>query len=765
MQAKRELFSRLNTAGIGDSNDIINIGCIEALEFENQVTLVAESNFTNIKHILVISKTGVISIPKDQTVDMGFMKRFTFSLFLGLLNLTDSLYLLFVDRVRAFRFERHLVFEINSIVAYNLNTLLPEIELSDHLSKLFVSSAYFSYSLDLSNSEEYKNVLQASPPQMSPNLFFVNNLNAIEYCMGIVDRGWLVPVIFGQISKILNPKFVMYIVYKESLLDFNLKIQEDICLLSNFFCPTSLRVVDIILVKQASIKYSIRIILNNFPGIIMKSEKKANVYEGLNYNSNRVYRYYQFFNEFFNCSQFIISGSSDLIQIMKKLNKFLDLQMDTNEHLNIEKLIPLIHQSNIKPIIESLSILLNSHIEERHSPESETPNFFCFSLCTEARFNKIFEIVSFIIKKLFIGKTEGNNSEMLSLFQEGTNGEQKFLSHVSNFLLNSNELTGKIEKLNKISVKKNKALSSYGTFSGILAEFYGSKKLITRIYDKIIKKRNLAVFNYHEIQLSVITHNCSGETPKEAFELGYANNKEILQSDLLVICLQEIIEMKSKNIKSILYNYNGDTENIWTDILKRFFPDFYFVGKVSLVGLMVAILINKKCKSFLELSLEKHKSDKLGFMKLLANKGSIFLDLKVNYEKVTISNSHLDAGNSEKQHLSRIDQLKNIINIYKTKKSANVGFIVGDMNFRLNLNPFDVQYLIEECIHNPQRSEITVNELLKGDKFTQMLAYQTDDISDVFEFPIKFLPSYKKFPGTKEYNFEKQIPSWLDYED
>lgn len=758
-------FSRLRTSQVDESSQDMNIGCIEAIEFDTRIVLLAEQSFTQIKHGIVIQKDGRILMHRDEFIeDSVVRKRIPFTLFMGLFQLEDQVYLIFVDRVRTIKIEHHFVFEITSIVAYSLQKFYPEIDLSEYLTQTFNGCGYFSFTMDLSNSNDYCHLMNTDPRPISPNFFFVHNLALIERCISAHDRGWLVPVIYGQITKIVNPKFTMYLIYKESLLDSSSKIREDIYLLSNFYCPTSMRVTDILLVQNSHLKSIIKIILNNYPGIIMKSESKANSYEGLNYNSNRIYRYYQYFNEFMNCSKFIFAGSKNLLEIMFKLQKFYHNKMEEKEPLNIDKLIPLEGSRANKLIPEAINMLISEFKTDTiHNHHSFVPTL-CFSLCTEQRYNRLCDVILNIFKQLYIAKSPKTHEDRIPiLFLEGTNGEQKFLNNINAFCTNANELINRLEKNCKISLKKHKVLNSFGNFGNVLMKMYGPKKLISMFFDKIIKRKKLDVFNYHEIQMSVITHNCSGETPKDKSDLGYASNPQIISSNLIVLCLQEIIEMKSKNLRSILYNNNGDAENQWTKIIKDYFPNFYFVGKVSLVGLMVVILINRQSQTFLELSLEKHAQDKLGFMKLLANKGSIFLDLKVNYERIKISNSHLDAGNADKQNSIRIDQLKNILNIYSEKKYSNMGLICGDMNFRLNLTPFDAKMLITDCLESPEKRDQYIDSLLSADKLTQALQQGESDLQQVIEYPIRFLPTYKKIPGTSEYCFDRQVPAWFNH--
>jgi len=305
MEITAGFFENFENPESVDSASIFNIGCIQVMEAESEIKLVPEPTFTNLKHIMTIGKNGNISFSKSKQIPPKFKKKGAFSCFVGFLTTVETSFILFVKTVKRVRLEAHLIFQVQTLSALNLDTFQVDDDLSKALTAVFSGASLFSYSMDLSNGDSYSHLIEAKIRALNPNFFFVKNLNAIEFSLISGDRGWLVPIIFGQVSKIIIDQSAIYTIYKESLLDYNPVVQEDLNMLSNFFCPTSMRVADVLLVQNERLACHIRVILNNFPGIIIKSERKGNNYFGLNYNANRVYRYFQFMNEFFKCSQLL----------------------------------------------------------------------------------------------------------------------------------------------------------------------------------------------------------------------------------------------------------------------------------------------------------------------------------------------------------------------------------------------------------------------------------------------------------------------------
>lgn len=58
------------------------------------------------------------------------------------------------------------------------------------------------------------------------------------------------------------------------------------------------------------------------------------------------------------------------------------------------------------------------------------------------------------------------------------------------------------------------------------------------------------LFTTNEIKMTAVTFNCSGFPPQELWinENNFLKSKEVVSSDVFILGLQEVVEMKSKNL-------------------------------------------------------------------------------------------------------------------------------------------------------------------------------------------------------------------------
>lgn len=66
----------------------------------------------------------------------------------------------------------------------------------------------------------------------------------------------------------------------------------------------------------------------------------------------------------------------------------------------------------------------------------------------------------------------------------------------------------------------------------------------------------------------------------------------------------------------------------------------------------------------------------------MANKGGVYIELKINGEELGFINCHLEAGNKQEKNKKRFKALKEFYDLIKKKTHLTGAFIFGDMNFR-----------------------------------------------------------------------------------
>lgn len=65
----------------------------------------------------------------------------------------------------------------------------------------------------------------------------------------------------------------------------------------------------------------------------------------------------------------------------------------------------------------------------------------------------------------------------------------------------------------------------------------------------------------------------------------------------------------------------------------------------------------------------------------LANKGAIFFNIRVNWDKIGIINCHLASGTSKKDYLKRLENLKELKD-FLAEQDSDLKIIMGDFNWR-----------------------------------------------------------------------------------
>ena len=161
---------------------------------------------------------------------------------------------------------------------------------------------------------------------------------------------------------------------------------------------------------------------------------------------------------------------------------------------------------------------------------------------------------------------------------------------------------------------------------------------------------------------------------------------------------------------------------------------------------------------------------KLGGFGFLANKCFVLAVLEIEGFRILFTNLHLPAGNQNREKrllalhylLNQLDSVPGLVNL-------DFGFILGDFNFRTNIDPAELEEILEEDVFDFRR-------LRKFDEFYQFL--NGSERNDVFfmdqenviksfkrliEGEICFPPSYKYELKVNVYRLsEKHIPSYTD---
>lgn len=221
--------------------------------------------------------------------------------------------------------------------------------------------------------------------------------------------------------------------------------------------------------------------------------------------------------------------------------------------------------------------------------------------------------------------------------------------------------------------------------------------------------------------------------------------------DMIIIGLQEIVELDTKNI--LRSKRNENSANLWTVKFQSLLEIHYeLITKADLVGILFLCFAKKDILG--RITKIKTKVTKTGFFGAFGNKGFINMGFEYKNKRIAISTGQLTSG--ESSNSSRIKELTNILN--STFEGDNLKFIdnhywfiLGDLNFR------------EEGVTKEYIYDCIKNKCLQLIKDYDQFLINKDNISPLLkEGNITFYPTYKFLVRTRNYDITERIPSYCD---
>ena len=276
--------------------------------------------------------------------------------------------------------------------------------------------------------------------------------------------------------------------------------------------------------------------------------------------------------------------------------------------------------------------------------------------------------------------------------------------------------------------------------------------------------------NVTKLKILCVTWNVGGAQLKGDFDFSdiFKNNQFYTNGqtpDFIVISIQEIVDLNTKNILKSSNNQNNI--KIWIqrikDTLKNVFPEKIYIDpiKLDLVGLFFILLVKQDVLGNIVFNdISEDKKGKFSF----GNKGFLTFSFKYMEKIFSMAACHLESGGDK--NAQRIKTLKEILNkdikvdsdkIHKFKE-ADFWIILGDFNFRVNLSYENAIGLIQDKNYH---------DLLSMDQFR--LTYEDDQDTflkdNIDEGTINFGPTYKFEKNSDSYDYKDnkiRVPSWCD---
>lgn len=175
-------------------------------DFSSKLIITSMYDSTGIKNSIAIdkSKKSIKSRPYPKIIKPKVKPiQYSFWLFLGMVKLKDANFVVFVDQFsRNVHFLRkYHIYEIKSVVYFNVETSVIDKELSDIGSKLMSRGFFFSYDVDLTLPINETNALSFKERRNS-NWLLMTNYNFQNTFFTYKTCEWVIPVVFGDLMKV-----------------------------------------------------------------------------------------------------------------------------------------------------------------------------------------------------------------------------------------------------------------------------------------------------------------------------------------------------------------------------------------------------------------------------------------------------------------------------------------------------------------------------------------------------------------------------------
>lgn len=274
---------------------------------------------------------------------------------------------------------------------------------------------------------------------------------------------------------------------------------------------------------------------------------------------------------------------------------------------------------------------------------------------------------------------------------------------------------------------------------------------------KVFAKAQAGMFKEVPTKILVISWNVAGYSPSEPNEI-----EGILQCfdknnmpDVIAIGLQEVVELKSKNIARF-FTSNSKENDDWVrclmDNIGTFSEEYVSLGSQRMVGLFSLTLVRK---SFLPHTFNLGISEvKTGFMGIVGNKGSVIHSMMIEDSLIHLCNTHLPSGDVVSKRASCI---RDLYVEFCQEKKCDAFFLFGDLNTRVQLDLLQYKNVMEDYdINNPN---IKFDYLMERDEVKQKLHTVLDDQFE--EGPLPRAPTYRFVKNTNTFSDER-VASWYD---
>ena len=343
---------------------------------------------------------------------------------------------------------------------------------------------------------------------------------------------------------------------------------------------------------------------------------------------------------------------------------------------------------------------------------------------------------------------------------------QETFKNCFNYNYNTRNKSDNIPSTFRIHENNNNYVNNNNTSRHI--DYTYNKNIIQKENEN--KKKTENENDLKKIKVLCVTWNIAGISYKSDYDITEIFTQNIFYHkkappDIIIVGIQEIIKLSITSVLSIVSNQ----ENVkaWTDnilyTINKVYPgiEYYQLKCMDLVGIYILILIKKELRQ--NIYVLDSNITKTGVYGTMGNKGFLTVTLKCYDTFIAIGSGHFEAGQSKNE--DRIETLYLLLNKqinlkdnddYLTFKDIENWIILGDLNFRIDLNFEDAFSLIKEKKY----------DILYGlDQFNSSMQINRFLKDNINEREIKFDPTYKYVKGSNEYAYDEdkiRVPAWTD---
>lgn len=707
-----------------------NLHLVQIAFYGDTECILTASPELNIQYRLLcdLENKQISPLPRDKKFGNSTCA-YSFSLFIGIINIEKHNFFLFADSIKKVgQINKHIIYEIKKIayLPFDNSELSDEVKqklklLTNHFSKGYC----FSYTMDLSKSIDQSSDFK--------ELWYVNRNMQNFLIINKHMEDWCIPVIQGyfktHIIKINNRKLRYSLLLKTHLsenkiLEFNQIIESEEALeITRAFAMDA---------RITHLAEHISSIIEHETGVVLLNTIDPT-------NDDKVKK---------------IKAVQEIVEHLIEVYKVIKYR-----HLNIEE-VEINSRESFKvcdayfsELREVTKILGSTVLKNGYIKNKAQKGYYLMTFDKKTNSSIVIALLFLFYDRFMHFLT---NDKYISVL-EGDIAFWELYSHIGFDYVAAHE---ELQEYVNLFIRD----STYNILTPLVEKslIESKKDFLVRnreVFEKIMEDSNFELAPVHEkqrLKLVCVTYNVSGCTPNNTSKelINLIAHIRSLNADIILFGLQEMIELKLKikNFKKMMNSIEVIRQ--WEYIFLKHMPTYRIKARETCLALQTFILVKKTQEKYL-LSVNNEKV-KLGIMKM-GNKGAIITSLNYNGIFIEFINCHLTSGFTTKNKEDRFMDLSAILRHTTQRyfyKKLMVSIFAGDFNFKVES---ELGVILNALKHN----KLPFDKLKLQDEFDFFRSVHSG-FASYSEKPISFKPTYRYIKASNILDYDKRAPAWTD---